>query len=525
MKRTFMTKSRVLALLIAVTMIFSILPGYVFAADTKTDSSDSLYLAFTSDVHNESYSAQTMGCSAYRLNTWIDKVSEKLGVTFDNMGFCGDNGSGKTGDENAFWSYVAVAMDVVSENDNVNGDGFFIAGNHEYANGNFASTKNNTAEKIKDIGEKLETDDYIIYSFGPASGSQQFEMKNINALDEYLKTVDSHKPVFILSHYPIHAYGSRATFNASALIKVLNNYPNVIFLWGHNHSLSDTYYDTIYEAGEKLLLNSSTSSATEINFTYCAAGCMSDSEYSSGSAFVKGKGIVVELDGNGNVLLNYYDASANEKGDSATIFIGTPEENEEIIGTGETIEEVTGYADVLKRLGLFLGGDNGYDLDAKLNREQAITMVVRLLGAEKEAIEKNYSHPFTDVSDWAEPYVGYAYENKVTMGIADTLFGAGDAITEKEFLSFLLRMLKYEDGVDFTWDAPFELAKQNRLYQIYAAEDTGFNRGGAVVLCRQFLSAKAKDDTKTVAEELIEKGIFSADDYFEAKKLAEGGEN
>lgn len=60
-------------------------------------------------------------------------------------------------------------------------------------------------------------------------------------------------------------------------------------------------------------------------------------------------------------------------------------------------------AEALKTLGLFQGTNKGFELEKTLTREQAITLIVRLLGAEAEAKEKNPAHPFTDVLAWASP--------------------------------------------------------------------------------------------------------------------------
>ena len=46
-------------------------------------------------------------------------------------------------------------------------------------------------------------------------------------------------------------------------------------------------------------------------------------------------------------------------------------------------------AEALKTLGLFQGTNKGFELEKTLTREQAITLIVRLLGAEAEAKEKN----------------------------------------------------------------------------------------------------------------------------------------
>ena len=64
----------------------------------------------------------------------------------------------------------------------------------------------------------------------------------------------------------------------------------------------------------------------------------------------------------------------------------------------------TDCADALAELNLFKGTDDGYQLDRSLTREEAATMLVRLLGQEEEALLSSAEkHPFTDVSEWADP--------------------------------------------------------------------------------------------------------------------------
>ena len=102
-------------------------------------------------------------------------------------------------------------------------------------------------------------------------------------------------------------------------------------------------------------------------------------------------------------------------------------------------------------LGLFKGTDKGFELDRQLTRAEAAVMLVRLLGAEPEAIARNYGHPFTDVPSWADPYVGYLYQNGLTNGISKTEFGSGRPTTLDDYLTFMLRTLGYKDGEDFEW--------------------------------------------------------------------------
>ena len=108
------------------------------------------------------------------------------------------------------------------------------------------------------------------------------------------------------------------TANASDVIDVLNaaavgdadtaaDDKTIVFLWGHNHTASDTYYDEIYEPGERIDPVSGTSK--QLEFYYAAAGCMSDSEYSTGSHSVKGKGLVVQITAQKKLGFAYIDAN------------------------------------------------------------------------------------------------------------------------------------------------------------------------------------------------------------------------
>ena len=64
-------------------------------------------------------------------------------------------------------------------------------------------------------------------------------------------------------------------------------------------------------------------------------------------------------------------------------------------------------ADALNHLGLFLGTGKGYELDAELNRNQSVMLLVRMLGKLTEAETGDYAHPFNDVPKWASKVVAY----------------------------------------------------------------------------------------------------------------------
>ena len=79
-------------------------------------------------------------------------------------------------------------------------------------------------------------------------------------------------------------------------------------------------------------------------------------------------------------------------------------------------------AQMLYDLGLFKGTDKGFALEKSMTRAEASVMLTRLLGAEKTALAGNWKHPFTDVPQWADKYVGWLYQNGLTKGVSATLY-------------------------------------------------------------------------------------------------------
>ena len=329
-------KKRVISLLLILCMLCSVLPVPALAASSKT-----VYVAFTSDVHSKTTNASDSGHSPYRLNNWISNVSQAVGMTFDNMVFCGDSADG-TGASNGtdFWNNVQTVMDVAASNSGLKGNGLFLAGNHEWENGKLDSATHEAAQKIQKVGTKVVTDHYVLYLFGASSSSQSgngFKPADITALDQYLSTAPDDRPIFIASHFPIHNFSNRSTANASSLIDTLNKYGDeldIYFIWGHNHSQSDNNYDKFYDDDDKLLNK-------QINFVYCAAGCMSDSEY-VGSSSVKGKGMVAKITGGKVESLTYYGKNYTALNAYNPVYSQKPEEPEaEYVASGKCGENLT----------------------------------------------------------------------------------------------------------------------------------------------------------------------------------------
>lgn len=184
-----------------------------------------------------------------------------------------------------------------------------------------------------------------------------------------------------------------------------------------------------------------------------------------------------------------------------------------VLGARNTYYE-QGLAQDLKELGLFQGvSETDFDLDRSPTRVEALIMLLRLLGKGDEAVSKGGTHPFTDVPDWADSYVGYAYENGITNGVSDSLFGTGDANAQM-YLTFVLRSLGYSDenGKDFLWNNPFILAKNVGVLPD-CVNTTQFWRADVVLVSYAALGANMKNSYNSLAQKLISDGVFTYEDY------------
>ena len=172
-------------------------------------------------------------------------------------------------------------------------------------------------------------------------------------------------------------------------------------------------------------------------------------------------------------------------------------------------------ANSLYALGLFNGADTNpdgspiYELDRALTRQEAVTLLVRFTGGENDALSSARETPFTDLTEWAAPYIGYAFEAGLTDGVSETLFGSADPVTPAQYFTFILRALGYESGTDYAWSAPFDFAEKLGLpADEYRKADT-FTRGDAVLVSFAALSAVMNTERTSLSEHLLLRGAVT----------------
>lgn len=173
-------------------------------------------------------------------------------------------------------------------------------------------------------------------------------------------------------------------------------------------------------------------------------------------------------------------------------------------GTVHYLEE----AKALNKLGLLSGNGSYFDLESQPSREEAAAMFVKLIGKGNVAIVENNTHPFTDVSTWASPYVGYMYHMEMTNGIGNQKFGSKSKIDAKAFSVLLLKALDYsEQEGDFTYASALEsLVKYNIVSNEYAQglKKRTFLRDDMVHLSFSALKANLKGQSKRLVDQLVE---------------------
>lgn len=166
-------------------------------------------------------------------------------------------------------------------------------------------------------------------------------------------------------------------------------------------------------------------------------------------------------------------------------------------------------AQELAAIGIFRGSASGFELDRAPTRSEAAIILTRLYGAEESARTAyeagEIRHPFTDVSAAASPYIAWLYTNGIANGVSATTFGSARTCTARNYLVFLLRVLGYQDGVDFQYaDAP-AFAASKGLLSLSVLSGT-FLRDDLVALTCQALACDLKDGSDYLLDSLVKSG-------------------
>lgn len=117
--------------------------------------------------------------------------------------------------------------------------------------------------------------------------------------------------------------------------------------------------------------------------------------------------------------------------------------------------QVEHQAERLAELGLFLGDAGGFRLLEGLSRAEMAVMLTRIFGGAQDIenapayYAEKCSSAFTDVPDWAKPYVGYCYEKGLVAGMGGRKYGSDHMASKLDYCAVLLRAKGVTEGYTY----------------------------------------------------------------------------
>ena len=252
------------------------------------------YVLVTSDTHRYTYLAKNLLAQA---NAVIADDGEAGNVGL--MCFGGDFANEYTlYDDNM--SIVKAALQTSSGT-----VATYTKGNHE---GSVTDEEFLQKTGMSRIGETAVNAEgyYHFFNFGALNKTQQFTDDDIAQLKAYLEDVSGDgKPIIIVSHYPLHYYNDRrSSKKADQVLNILNNYPQAIFLWGHNHTEQDPNYGMIRVPGDIIQTGASVDTTREIKFTYACLGALRD-------GINEANGLLMRVNDDGSTTFRYIGLHAS----------------------------------------------------------------------------------------------------------------------------------------------------------------------------------------------------------------------
>ena len=187
--------------------------------------------------------------------------------------------------------------------------------------------------------------------------------------------------------------------------------------------------------------------------------------------------------------------------------------------------------EVLKSVGIMTGDEKGnFNPEAKVTRNEMAVVMSNLMAYNV----KTYANtsPFTDVPEWAEPYVAACYTNGITSGYDKVTYGGSDNVTTAQAALMVMKALGYfQFQSDFGADWQLSTVAQGNKIDLFDDVDSpvkeAINRNELAQLVLNALESgtvEADDDTIKVNADgvTVEAGkvkynyITSAKDYAEA---------
>ena len=138
-----------------------------------------------------------------------------------------------------------------------------------------------------------------------------------------------------------------------------------------------------------------------------------------------------------------------------------------------TSEQNLEAIEVLKEVGIMVGDEKGnFNPEAKVTRNEMAVVMSNLMAYNV----KTYANtsPFTDVPEWAEPYVAACYTNGITSGYDKVTYGGSDSVTTGQAALMVMKALGYfQYQSDFGADWQLSTVAQGNKIDLFDDVDSG----------------------------------------------------
>ena len=170
-----------------------------------------------------------------------------------------------------------------------------------------------------------------------------------------------------------------------------------------------------------------------------------------------------------------------------------------VVGTGASYADVDSTKnveaiEVMQAVGVMTGDDKGnFNPDQKVTRGEMAVVMANLLNLNvKDFI--GAKTPFTDVPEWAVPYVAACYADGITAGISATQYGFNYEVTTAQAALMMMKALGYfQNAKDFGSDWQVATVKQgskiNLFDDITAGASTAMTRNEVAQIALNTLEA------------------------------------
>ena len=176
-----------------------------------------------------------------------------------------------------------------------------------------------------------------------------------------------------------------------------------------------------------------------------------------------------------------------------------------VVGTGASYADVTSKnnqeaIEVMQAVGIMSGDDKGnFNPDQKVTRGEMAVVMANMLNLKVEDFV-GAKTPFTDVPQWAVPYVAACYADGITAGISATQYGFNYEVTTAQAALMMMKALGYfQYTSDFGADWQVATVKQGSKINLFDGVEAGAS------------SAMTRNDVAQIALNTLEANVVEAE--------------